>query len=554
MRTLAFARTRMIAHVTLLCLRTGPPWLQEQVTTEKHMTTLHSKKIGITWRKIMRMAKTEQLKKDLDIVARMYFRDIDRQDAVLQMILRDIESAEEQTQHANRQHAATLAKLMEVQDTRLAELEVAFADVIAERVAKGEEERAAIIEQHMVARNEVRHILKAHTEEEADKREEAQTQHEAAREELNATALERIHYLQSILDSRIEELENAFEAAHTGYMQNTEQRTQDYRVLLARGDKLAQSIESKRARVQHLKRELQRWRVKLAINHKDESSRNEHMLAEKESMRVMLSTLKSSLRVKRATSQQRLTVLSSQAQAAKQVASERATIAESVLALAERARMLETRDELVAPGCTARDVAAPCMVPVPGGSASPTAASATFRVPAAAVAAAASEDHVRSDEYVAGAEAVASQMKQEAQDTLSSIKAVAPAMRAQPVLHEPERDGTSAVMLDHENEAVSEVDALANFFRRYNNALLQKLALDSRRAELREENVQLQASLQQFVEGVTLQPHTLHGDNTLMVVNGRTNAIRPPVRAAPVSVTDGVQLMASAALSVRRVR
>ena len=53
-------------------------------------------KILTHWRKIMRVAKTEQLKKEIQIYQQNHDREVDAKDAILQMLDRDLDEAEEQ--------------------------------------------------------------------------------------------------------------------------------------------------------------------------------------------------------------------------------------------------------------------------------------------------------------------------------------------------------------------------------------------------------------------------------------------------------------------------
>jgi hypothetical protein len=46
------------------------------------------------WRKIMRLAKVESLRKEIEIMSQNHERDVDRKDAVIQMLDRDLEEAE----------------------------------------------------------------------------------------------------------------------------------------------------------------------------------------------------------------------------------------------------------------------------------------------------------------------------------------------------------------------------------------------------------------------------------------------------------------------------
>jgi len=69
-----------------------------------------------------------------------------------------------------------------------------------------------------------------------------------------------------------------------------------------------------------------------------------------------------------------------------------------------------------------------------------------------------------------------------------------------------------------------ETQVLDKFNKKYNKAYLETLALQSERAELEEENATLKDLLKQYLEGISVSENVLAKDNTLFVVNGKTNA------------------------------
>merc|ERR1719327_2537846 len=83
-------------------------------------------KIQESWLKIMRSAKTKQLRKQVEIFSQNHERDVDRKDAILQMLDRDLDEAEEQHQVAVRSHLLNVDRLLEIQQSRLQGLEEEF--------------------------------------------------------------------------------------------------------------------------------------------------------------------------------------------------------------------------------------------------------------------------------------------------------------------------------------------------------------------------------------------------------------------------------------------
>ena len=54
---------------------------------EKQNSRMNRLKIQNQWRKIMRLAKVESLRKDIEILSQNHERDVDRKDAIIQVIL-----------------------------------------------------------------------------------------------------------------------------------------------------------------------------------------------------------------------------------------------------------------------------------------------------------------------------------------------------------------------------------------------------------------------------------------------------------------------------------
>ena len=60
--------------------------LRVRMEDEAKNSKMNGLKILNQWRKIMRLAKAESLKKDVEILSQNHERDVDRKDAILQML------------------------------------------------------------------------------------------------------------------------------------------------------------------------------------------------------------------------------------------------------------------------------------------------------------------------------------------------------------------------------------------------------------------------------------------------------------------------------------
>ena len=80
-------------------------------------------------------------------------------------------------------------------------------------------------------------------------------------------------------------------------------------------------------------------------------------------------------------------------------------------------------------------------------------------------------------------------------------------------------------------QPVGKHDMLLNFWKRYNKAQLDQLAAEKERSTLETENTRLRAILKQYLDGISVSESVLQQQNTLMVVNYKTNA---PLNNVPV--------------------
>jgi hypothetical protein len=100
--------------------------LRERQLREQRYAHLNSIKIHNQWRKIMRMAKVEELRREIEILSQNHEREVDRKDAIVQMLDRDLEEAEEQYGLAVRGHMMIMDNLLDLQYQRMKALETQF--------------------------------------------------------------------------------------------------------------------------------------------------------------------------------------------------------------------------------------------------------------------------------------------------------------------------------------------------------------------------------------------------------------------------------------------
>ncbi|KAG6944424.1 hypothetical protein JG687_00017883 [Phytophthora cactorum] len=462
--------------------------LQEFMAKEEKISRMNKLKIQNHWRKIMRLVKVEALRKEVEVRSQNHERDVDRKDALIQMLDRDLEEAEEQFQMALRAHLLNVDELIDLQDERLLGLEKEFETDLTELEQEFQTEKNKLITQHTMERNELQRIMQAVDQQEKEREADAKQEHEQLREEIRNKNLEDINVLRITLDSSIEELEQHFETAHLNYLQNTDQRTQDFKYLTAKDQDLSRDIELKIRKIERLQQSLALWRTKIAQNVRECSERNKALEEEKAAISHHFQTLKAKMNRMREDQRRRLTDLSQGAREATKKLDAHLQLSERILQLGELVRKLETERERVLPFYHS----------------------------------------TLADEH-------------EANELTETVRL---AMRTET----GREDEDAQQMLDfqsqglHSGVPVSEWEYLDLFWKRHNKVLLDELALRREKERVANENRELQTILQQYLAGISVSPTVLDGANPLLVINGRLRLHQPAIsedgRPRPKPVID----------------
>eukprot|EP00949_MAST-11_sp_MAST-11-sp1_P000330 g330.t1 len=488
--------------------------LKADMLREMEYSKTNRYKIQNQWRKIMRLAKVESLRKDIEVLSQNHERDVDRMDAIIQMLDRDLEESEEQYQMALRAHLQNIDTLIDLQDSRLLALENEFENDLRTLEDEFNAEREEIIAQHKAEKQELTDIMSAVEADERDRESEAKQEHEQQREEIRNKNLEDINVLRITLESTIEELERHFEAAHLNYLQNTDQRTQDFKYLTTQDQNLSKEIEVMILKEARLRETLAQWKLKSRSNDKECTERNRALREEKDAISKHFQELKSRMNKFRNGESRRLSNLTQNAHEAKRSLDEKLKLAKKIIAQAELAKKLETQREKVLPFY-----------------------------------------HSRVGDDAEGAEVLAAAEDEEATAAREQLCVLMAGVTedlkggADPV----EVDNTVQSMGVSENGGnVEEWDYLDRYYKKFNKVLLDKLAIERERDRLRKENSDLQTILKQYLDGISVSEEVMSGPNPLLVVNGRINLNSNPVRHdGRPPVVDAVQMVNTGRASTR---
>jgi dynein regulatory complex subunit 2 len=240
----------------------------------------------------MRLAKAESLKKDVEILSQNHERDVDRKDAILQMLDRDLEEAEDQFQMALRTHLSNIDILISLHDTRLYSLEKNFYYELNIMQKDFHTEKEKMLLKFKLEKKELVAVIETIEHDENERDGESKHSFEQLREEIRNRNLEEINMLRISLDAQIEELEQHFETAHLNYLQQTAQRTHDFKELTQNDQRLSREIELKKRKIDNLQTMIQQWKAKIRQLNRETEERNRLLLEEKHAIQRHYQQLK----------------------------------------------------------------------------------------------------------------------------------------------------------------------------------------------------------------------------------------------------------------------
>ena len=320
-------------------------WQEE----ETKFSLLNRNKVQNQWRKLMRIAKVEALRKHLEIMSQDHEREVDVKDAIIQMLDRDLDEAEEQFQTALRAHVQNVDHFIELYRSKVRQLELDFEEELHEIEAEFDSERDLIVQKHASNVAELENVIamieQAHQDEETDKRQEF----ESLCEEVKNKNLEDLNVLKLTLEALIEQLEKHFENAHENYLNSTSTRAAQFMQLTARDKVSSQEIENKFRKIQRLQESLAAWKLKINSNMRECEERNKLLKAEKDQVSRHFQNMKQKMTRIRASQIIRQQQLSLKSHNCIETLQKQKTLAESILRLAEVARKLETEREKILP-------------------------------------------------------------------------------------------------------------------------------------------------------------------------------------------------------------
>ena len=322
---------------------------RQLVQEEERIYAINRKKLLTNWRKILRVAKTEELKKELEIYSQSNHRELDSLEAYIQMLDKNIDEAEDQYNLAMRNHLIQIDKLFEIRDSRIDALREEF--LRASRILYDEYNREAleIRQTHIRQKKELEDMMETIRAEENEKQTLASDSHQTQTEQLKQKAKEEIEQMQGEMTSKQNTLSNELESLFQRYTNDTKDRFNEHLTKVNESNKVQNKISKETKKIAKTKERIDFLDIKTRQMEQELWQKNLSLSNEKAAISANFLDLKNKMLNFRAKERKKLTELVLNSKIARENLEDVSKLGEKILKTAELCRRLETEKEKVLP-------------------------------------------------------------------------------------------------------------------------------------------------------------------------------------------------------------
>ncbi|KAM9214613.1 LOW QUALITY PROTEIN: dynein regulatory complex subunit 2 [Leptosomus discolor] len=324
-------------------------FLKDKLAKEKQSSTLSLHKLNTQWRAVLRVAKAEELRQDIEILRQTFVRVMDGKDSVIESLATDLEEAEEQHAQALRSHLHNIDRLLQLQRCRLTCLEEGFSTQLEALKTEFEAERRTILEQHERETCYLRDVALAMELNYAKNDREATLNFQSTRADIKNKSLQEKEQSRTRLGRRLEVLWEQFQRAMQSYGEATEHQKIAFEALKEKNKKSSREIKMQAKKLQKLQDLVAATKGQITAHRRESEEQNRRAREEKERVLGWLQELESQMNQARAKARGSLATLTLQSGSALKTLARAVGKAQRILRLAEMCRRLETEEEKVLP-------------------------------------------------------------------------------------------------------------------------------------------------------------------------------------------------------------
>lgn len=324
-------------------------FLTDKLHKEEKAVRLNETKLITKWRDILRNSKSEELKKDIQILSQTFGRMVDKKNALVEALVYDLEQAEKQHRHAARQHDDNLEQVCDLHRLRLVVLQDEYTkdiDILSEEFGK---EKTGIVESHEDEVKRLQDVIFAMEQSFSERAQDTRQEFHSNTDEIKNRENEEKTKLRMDLEASMDGLYKKFQKALQQYSADTHDRRIDFEALKAKDEASSREIDSQMKKIQRIQEIISKNKDQMTNNAKEADYNSKTLKEELERMQVSYRQKKSQMNNHREKEYERLTrvtLLSNEA--IKKLTSVKEQ-GDKILRAAEMCRRMETEEEKVLP-------------------------------------------------------------------------------------------------------------------------------------------------------------------------------------------------------------
>jgi len=322
---------------------------RERAKLEQGLTNKNMMKILAANRQMMRDAKLAELEKLLAILAALHEEAVKRKDGIIARLLDNLDFAADQHTAAAMSHMDHLERLIRLQDQRLLLIERQFEADLKVLVDEFDDERDDATAGHRDEMLELTAINGMIEKEEKDEEDQAVGELQTLKQECREKREDAIDDLRSVLDGRLELIQDSFENAHLEYLERTDKRVSDFKHYTKINREREKDIERSVRLIERLQVQMQEVRNNMHLSGRKFEEQRTLLSTEKAAIQEQVSDLREKMRKFQSEQRSRRGSLAKCADQSKEALETQIKLGERILGLGEMARKKETEREKVQP-------------------------------------------------------------------------------------------------------------------------------------------------------------------------------------------------------------
>lgn len=319
------------------------------VDYELKISRINKIKLLNDWKVVMRIAKIDELRKDITLYLQNFNRELDNKDAILQMLDADIEEAEEHYAIALNNHFIHLQQLTNLQDNRIKGLFKEFDKDVSELELEFKAEFNQLKDNYEEEESEINKMLLFINNEKNMKEAKQKDNFRQMKENLLSMIKEKNTKIQEKIQKMADNEVNIFNSELNDIKAKAKEKNQLDKNYIDELNKLDRNISALKKKVDKLTDTHKHMKTKIKQNVEDWDLKNKSLKDEKEKIMESYKKLKDKMNEFRNDQRDKLKKLVKNSFDCNLKLQGYINLSEKILRLAEICRRLETEREKILP-------------------------------------------------------------------------------------------------------------------------------------------------------------------------------------------------------------